>query len=180
MNFPVAELKQRYGIGKQADINRRKHLNITPKKVDGVYVIDDSQLSLLDKLDKFLRSAPKAKMADFDSSTGDTVLDATIVDSTGSSDNGSLLVPQVNEEQTTDLVHLVETIASAVNPNLANPISHWERLKWLADNQIIISTSEVEVLVGTKPKGNPWFRGSFVFERAGKIGSQTGWKVAIK
>ena len=106
MNFPVAELKQRYGIDKQADLNRRKHLDIVPKKVDGVYVIDDSQLSLLDKLDEFLRSAPKAKMADFDSSTGDTVLEATLVDSTGSSDNDSLLVPQANEEQTTDLVHL--------------------------------------------------------------------------
>ena len=59
MNFPVAELKQRYGIGKQAEINRRKHLGIVPIKVDGVYVIDQDQLSLLDELDLFLRSSPK-------------------------------------------------------------------------------------------------------------------------
>ena len=63
MNFPVAELKQRYGIGKQADINRRKHLGIVPKKVDGVYVIDPAQLSLLDELDQFVSSSPQAKMS---------------------------------------------------------------------------------------------------------------------
>ena len=63
--FPVAELKERYGIGKQADINRRKHLGIVPQKVDGKYVVGEAQLSLLDRLDEFLKGSPKAKMTDF-------------------------------------------------------------------------------------------------------------------
>ena len=45
------------------------------------------------------------------------------------------------------------------------------------DNEIIISTAEVQQLVGTKPKGDRWTRGSFVFEKRGKLGTQSGWRV---
>ena len=174
--FPVSKLKERYGIGKQADINRRKHLSIVPQKLDGIYVISEAQLCLLDGLDEFLKSSPKAKMTDFPvgstSLTGRTVMDATLVD-----DNVSSLVHhQEEEEPPTDLVHLVETIAHSISP--PNPISHWEKLQWLVDNEIIISTAEVQALVGTKPKGNKWTRGSFTFEKAGKLGTQSGWKVS--
>ena len=177
--FPVAKLKQRYGIGKQADINRRKYLGIVPQKVDGKYVIGEAQLSLLDRLDEFLKSTPKAKMTDFPVGstsptvpTGRAVMNATLVD-----DNESSLVHQQEEEEPpTDLVHLVQTIAHSISP--PNPISHWEKLQWLVDNEIIISTAEVQALVGTKPKGNKWTRGSFTFEKAGKLGTQLGWKVS--
>ncbi len=178
--FPVAELKERYGIGKQADINRRKHLGIVPQKVDGKYVVGEAQLSLLDRLDEFLKGSPKAKMTDFPVEptgttvpTGRAVMDATLVDSSGSSD---LVVHQESEEPPTDLVHLVETIAHSISP--PNPIAHWERLQWLVDNEIVISTAEVQALVGTKPKGDRWTRGSFTFEKAGKLGTQSGWKVS--
>ena len=175
MNFPVADLKKRYGIGKQADLNRRKHLGIVPKKLEGVYVIDDDQLRLLDRLNEFLTKTPKAKMSDFDSSsgsTGHTILDATLVEESGSSD---LAVPEEVEEEI-DLGVLVESIARAITA--PNAIAHWEKLQWLVDNEIIISTAEVQKLVGTKPKGDRWTRGSFVFEKAGKIGTQSGWRVS--
>ena len=170
MNFPVAELKQRYGIGKQAEINRRKHLGIVPKKVDGVYVIDPDQLSLLDELDLFLRSSPQAKMTDFKStgSTSPITMEATL-----SPERNNLTV--IEKDESTDLLFLMESIARTISP--PNPISHWEKLQWLVDNEIIISTSEVEELVGTKPKGERWIRGSFLFERSGKLGGQTGWRV---
>lgn len=53
--YPVAQLKQRYGIGKQAEINRRKHLGIQPVKVQGVNYITQEQLDLLDSLDRYLK-----------------------------------------------------------------------------------------------------------------------------
>ena len=171
MNFPVAELKQRYQIGKQADINRRKHLGIVPQKLGKTYVIDDEQLSLLDRLDEFLKSSPKAKMTDFDDSSGHTILDATVVDSSGSSD----LVIQ-EEDEHTDLVHLVETIAHSISP--LNPIAHWEKLQWLVDNEIIISTSEAKALMGRAPEGDTFIRGSFKFTKSGKIGLENGWAIA--
>ena len=99
-----------------------------------------------------------------------TLMDATLVD-----DNESSLVHQQEEEPPTDLVQLVETIAHSISP--PNPIAHWEKLQWLVDNKIIISTAEVQALVGTKPKGERWTRGSFTFEKAGKLGTQSGWRV---
>lgn len=207
--FPVAELKQRYGIGKQAELNRRKHLGIVPQKIDGTYVIGEDQLCLLDRLDEFLNSKPGTKMTDFtdeytgtsgsikfsvsskptgssgnsepsipsgsngysvsSGSDGSTVMDATLIE------NSSDLALPDEEDEPTNIVELVESIARAITP--PNPIAHWERLAWLADNQIIVSTSEVHALVGTKPKGDTWSRGSFTFERTGKLGTQVAWKV---
>ncbi len=229
--FPVAELKERYGIGKQAELNRRKHLGIVPQKIDGTYVIGEEQLGLLDQLDEFLTSKPGTKMTDFTDeytgsikvsissrvagstvstgnsgtsgnsepsvssgtsgtsepsipsgsngnsgtsgtsrSNGSTVMDATLVDS-----SSHLALPE-EEGEPTDIVQLVESIARAITP--PNPIAHWERLAWLADNKIIISTNEVQALIGTKPKGTEWSRGSFSFTRSGKLGTQYGWIVS--
>ncbi len=63
--YPVAQLKERYQIGKQADINRRKYLNIPAKKIDGTYVITQTDLKLLDALNEHLKSSTNAKMEDF-------------------------------------------------------------------------------------------------------------------
>ena len=188
MNFPVAELKQRFNIGKQAEINRRKYLGIVPKKIDGVYVVDEEQLSTLDELDQYLNSSPKAKMSDFKvGSSGSTeysqvdsspvqssVMEATLIDE--ELEDSSDIVLRDNEP--TDLAFLVETIAKTIAP--VNPIGHWERLQWLVDNEIIISTSEVQALLGTKPKGDVWSRGSFVFNKVGKLGNQSSWEVTKK
>jgi len=46
-----------------------------------------------------------------------------------------------------------------------------------ADNGLIISSENVQNLIGTKPHGERFIRGSFEFIRAGKIGNQLGWKV---
>lgn len=185
MNFPVSELKQRFNIGKQAEINRRKYLGIVPKKLDGIYVVDEDQLSTLDELDQFLNSSPKAKMSDFkvgsseyspvDSSpVQSSVMEATLIDE--ELEDSSEIV--LRDDESTDLTHLVETIAKTIAP--ANPIGHWERLQWLVDNHIIISTSEVQALLGTKPKGDVWSRGSFIFNKVGKLGNQSSWEVTKK
>ena len=185
MNFPVSELKQRFKIGKQAEINRRKYLGIVPTKVDGVYVVDDEQLSTLDELDQYLNSSPKAKMSDFkvksteyspvnSSPVQSSVMEATLIDE--ELEDSSDIVLRDNEP--TDLTFLVETIAKTIAP--VNPIGHWEKLQWLVDNEIIISTSEVQALLGTKPKGDVWSRGSFVFNKVGKLGNQSSWEVTKK
>ncbi|PSO56894.1 MAG: hypothetical protein BRC35_08265 [Cyanobacteria bacterium QH_10_48_56] len=61
--FPVNELRSRYGIGKQADINRRKHLGIKPIKVEGNYYVTKEQLDRLDALHQYLQQNPGAKMS---------------------------------------------------------------------------------------------------------------------
>ncbi len=55
--------------------------------------------------------------------TGQTVMDATLVD-----DNESSLIHQQEEEEPpTDLVQLIETIAHSISQ--PNPIAHWEKLQ---------------------------------------------------
>jgi hypothetical protein len=184
MNFvPVADLKDRFKIGKQAEINRRKYLGIAPIKVDGVFVIDKEQLSTLDSLNQYLNSHPKAKMSDFVMESGGTTtvhsspVQSSVMEATLIADNGdhSEIVLR-DEDEYTDLVFLVETIARTIAP--VNPISHWERLQWIVENEIIVSTSEIQQLLGAKPKGEVWSRGCFVFTKTGKLGNQSSWSVA--
>ena len=65
--FLVNKLRDRYKIGKQTDINRRKHLGIIPARVNGNFFITKEQLNRLDLLHEFLKT-PGAKMADFQAS----------------------------------------------------------------------------------------------------------------
>ena len=41
----------------------------------------------------------------------------------------------------------------------------------------ILSSSDVEALIGVKPKGDIFHRCGWEFVRAGKIGNQGAWKV---
>lgn len=58
-----------------------------------------------------------------------------------------------------------------------NPISHWEHLQKAVDNKWILSTSEVQELIGVKPRISPFTRGAFKFEKCGKIGNKSAWSV---
>lgn len=58
-----------------------------------------------------------------------------------------------------------------------NPISHWEKLQKVVDNEWILSTSEIKELIGVKPRKSPFVRGSFIFIKCGKIGNQSAWIV---
>lgn len=62
-----------------------------------------------------------------------------------------------------------------INEN--NPLRHHQLLKEASLEGWILSTSEIEKLIGTKPKGERFVRGSWVFNRCGKVGSQSGWIV---
>ncbi|MBG1259775.1 hypothetical protein [Nostoc commune] len=77
------------------------------------------------------------------------------------------------------VVQLVEAIARHLRP--AEPLQHLKELQLAATEGWLLSSSEVEGLVGCKPrvqKGEQQFtRGSFCFVRSGKIGNQSAWKV---
>ena len=57
-------------------------------------------------------------------------------------------------------------------------LSHWDELEKAAEKGYLISTSEIMGLLGAKPKGKVWERGSFKFAAVAKIGKQTAWKVS--
>lgn len=176
--FPVNKLRDRYKIAKQTDINRRKHLGIVPVKMNGIFFVTKDDLNKLDLLHEFLKT-PGSKMTNFQATLtkekGDIIplpMEAKIIPQKSSSE-------KIDHDQPSDWLIYIEAIARAIQP--ANPISHWERLKWAAQSGILLTTKEISQLLGTKPRlksgETTWRRGSFSFKKVGKIGSSIAWLV---
>jgi hypothetical protein len=77
------------------------------------------------------------------------------------------------------LVQLETTLASQLQP--PNPLWYMDILEKAEAAKWILTTDEVEQLIGIKPQCHhdetSYHRGSWVFVKVGKIGSQTGWRV---
>lgn len=200
--FPVADLKTRFGIGKQADINRRKHLNIEAKKINGTYVITKDELDLLDQLDQFLKSKNNPKMEDFVPNTvyatSDDVTNITSINVSLEPQSNSIVKtsnldqPMVQlalpgfesleefivEKCFPKLTTLVEKIASSNE----NEVSELRQLQEISEQDWWITTLQIKKLTGTTPKlkkgKTQWQRGCFLFTKVGKIGNQTAWKIS--
>jgi len=173
--YPVSQLRDRYGIGKQADINRRKHLGIKPTKIEGSYYITENELKTLDALDQWLRDG--GKMKDFDegqaveSSGGLTRPDS--VDVTETDYQEATLIENETEPQWGPLIQM---LAEKLQPP-RSPIQNWRELEEASEKGWLLTTKQVQELAGAKPKGNQWQRGAFLFTKAGKIGREAAWQV---
>ena len=77
------------------------------------------------------------------------------------------------------IVKLEQTLASRLQPS--NPLWYMEVLEKAEAANWILSTDEVEHLIGVKPQCHhdetSFHRGSWVFIKTGKIGAKTGWRV---
>jgi hypothetical protein len=61
--------------------------------------------------------------------------------------------------------------------NRRSPLDKHRELEEAAAHNWILTTSEIEELLGVKPKGETFTRGFWVFRRSGKIGNQSAWLV---
>ena len=77
------------------------------------------------------------------------------------------------------LVKLETTLASRLQPT--NPLWYMDVLEKAETANWILTTDEVEHLIGVKPQCHhdetSYQRGAWVFIKVGKIGAQTGWRV---
>lgn len=77
------------------------------------------------------------------------------------------------------LVKLETTLVSRLQPS--NPLWYMDVLEKAEAANWILSTEEVEQLIGVKPQCHhdetSYHRGNWVFIKVGKIGAQTGWRV---
>jgi hypothetical protein len=71
----------------------------------------------------------------------------------------------------------VETIARHISAT-RDPLQHYVALERAIASGWLLSTSEVRSLISTKPHGDRFQHGSFVFIKSGKIGNQAAWRVA--
>lgn len=172
------ELLKRYDIGRSAFMNRLAKLNgfELSKDSNGHNFANDEQLATLDDLDQHLKRG--GRIEDFAIASPVTV--DSVRRSPGS--NGQLAVKPSNNEHLTpsdstgqpvlDLAILAEALAKRIDP-----LSHYKQLEWAIANKVKLSTKEVQSLIGVKPHGETFDRGSYRFVRSGKIGSQGAWLV---
>jgi len=161
--YPVSELQSRYSIGKQAVYNRLDALKIKPGKHGNRSYISLEQLQILDQLHAHITDG--GTMADFQSPPIESSL--TLVDTVDKT---------TGLGKADDLITLIERIAAALKPT-EQPLTHWEQLEKAAANNWLLSTADVQRVIGVKPKGERFTRGSFTFVRSGKIGNQLAWRV---
>lgn len=169
-NFKVSELCERYGLNsRQAVYDRMKDLAINPVKRGEISATD---LELMDKLDKHLKS-------------GGTIEDFVQNPQVIQPDKITLSSTQLDKSEAVEetsafnaLLGLLERlfIAQQQAPSL---LSNFGDLEKIALMNWVIPTSEVARLIGFKPQKSLEY-GSFIIERCGKIGRQTGWVVVKK
>ncbi|AIE76299.1 hypothetical protein [Synechocystis sp. PCC 6714] len=73
--------------------------------------------------------------------------------------------------QTIALLNLMQSF------NRRSPLDKHRELEEAAAHNWILTTSEIEELLGVKPKGETFTRGCWIFRRSGKIGNQSAWIV---
>ena len=161
--LPIKDLPNRYNIKRTALYTRFAAANITPEKDGTRSYISKEELEELDRLDAHLKTG--GKLEEFKPTLQQN--NEMIVHSTPALDK---------PDNFTEALQLVEAIARHFQQQ-RDPLQHYAALERAIANSWLLSTSEVRSLIGTKPRGDRFQHGSFIFVRAGKIGAQAAWKV---
>ena len=85
----------------------------------------------------------------------------------------------------TDAIHEMSQLLRQLNQTLTaratNPLWYMDVLERAANAQWLLTTDEIEQLIGVKPKchgqDRTYQRGSWTFIKVGRLGAQTAWKV---
>lgn len=160
--IPLNNLMARYDIKKSALYDRINALKIKPEKTLKGSYINAQQLKLLDELNDFLKKGGK-------------INEFALVNEIAHKWKSPLINSQFPSD-ISSFIPLVSEIAAAIKPQ-ANPLQHLECLERASSNGWLLSTSVVRQLIGVKPHGKTFARGSFTFVRSGKIGREVGWRV---
>lgn len=164
---PIASLQKRYSLSsRQAVYDRIAALKITPAARGK---LSTEQLDKLDELNEHLKSG--GNLADFENSHTE-IIPAPITSSIEPTTQAKLAG---NDSE--NFIELIERVAAALKP-ATDPLQHYAALERAIASGWLLSTAEVRSLIGTKPMGDRFQRGSFIFIRTGKIGGQSAWRVA--
>lgn len=159
--YPIASLQERYNLSsKQSVYDRIKALSIEPVARGK---ISSDQLDKLDKLNHHLKSG--GTLSDFESSRTEILKAEVTIEPAAA----------VNQERE-NFLELIEAIARHISAT-RDPLQHYAALERAIASSWLLSSAEVRSLIGTKPHGDQFQRGSFVFIRSGKIGAQAAWRV---
>lgn len=166
MNHKISELQTRYSLAsKQSVYDRMKALQIIPVNRGE---ISSHALDELDKLDKFMKNSPGAKIWEFPRNAESL--------STGQLDKSTGQINNFNE--TLQLVEVVEAIARHFATN-QDPLAKYKALEYAANHVMLLPSSKIKELTGAKPNKNK-FHGIFFISKTNlKIGREIAWKVEM-
>ena len=164
MNYKISELQARYNLSsKQSVYDRMKALQIVPVSRGE---ISSQALDKLDKLDKFMKKNPGAKIWEFPRDVE--------YKSSGQLDKSTGQLDNFNET-----LQLVEAIARHFATN-QDPLAKYKALEYAASHIMLLPTSKVKELIGAKPNKSQFQRGTFVFTKTDiKIGRESAWRTQM-
>ncbi|MEG4855747.1 hypothetical protein QUB10_33425 [Microcoleus sp. B5-D4] len=167
----ISELQTRYGLAsKQSVYDRMKALQINPVSRGE---ISSHALDELDKLDKFMKSNPGAKIWEFPRDT-ESLSSGQLDNSTRQLDKPTGQLDNFNE-----VLQLVEAIARHFAAS-QDPLANYKALEYAANHIILLPTSKIKKLTGAKPSKSQFQQGTFVFTKTDmKIGRETAWRVQM-
>ena len=180
----ISELLERYNLKSRKSLySRLNGLGITlSKDARGHSYGTPEQVELLDQLDEYLKTG--GTIASFTPlSTAEVVPVDTPVNTPQPTTQHALqhtpvetLVEPPIDNRT---LSVLEALASQIQPK--SPLWYMDELKRAADEGWLLTTAEVRQLISVKPKTSKgekvYKRGCWLFQKAGKIGSQTAWRV---
>jgi hypothetical protein len=153
--YPVSALRDRYGLkSHQSVYDRLLHLEITPDKKGREPTISIVEVERLDKLHLHIKQG--GKLSDYPATNITAVIQPR--EQIGRMEFQTIEAPSAKEQ--------IETIKL-----------RYETLKWLADNEVAVTSEELSVLNGVYPQGAEITRGSFKFKKVGKSGNRNTWLV---
>ena len=183
MKLGVNELCDRYEIKSRKSLySRTNALGITLDKDGNKSVATEEQVKLLDQQDEHLKNGGTLK-----NFVLTAIAEVTVNDTDQNQDTASIVETTQHTAQLStqsvllgDIVqNLSQAIAEKMQP--VDPLWYLGRLEAARASGWELTTSQVKELIGVKPscpRGKKTFRrGSFVFVKSGRIGSQTSWKV---
>jgi len=170
MNYKISELQARYSLSsKQSVYDRMKALQIVPVSRGK---ISSQALDKLDKLDKFMKNNPGAKIWEFPRDV-ESFSSGQLDKSTGQLDKSTGQLDNFNET-----LQLVEAIARHFAAN-QDPLAKYKALEYAANHIMLLPTSKIRELTGIKPTKH-FQRGIFIFSKTeNKIGRETAWQVQM-
>jgi hypothetical protein len=176
----IKQLCDRYSLtSRQALYDRLKALGITLSRQGRSSYATPEQIELLDQIHQHLAEGGSLK-------TFTPIAETTVTfepvnpgldnspDSVRSELDKSLDIMDLGLDinpQTLALLNLMQSF------NRRSPLDKHRELEEAAAQNWILTTSEIEELLGVKPKGETFTRGCWVFQRSGKIGNQSAWIV---
>ncbi|MEG4855730.1 hypothetical protein QUB10_33335 [Microcoleus sp. B5-D4] len=181
----ISQLQTRYGLAsKQSVYDRMKALQIVPISRGE---ISSESLDELDKLDKFLKNNPGAKIWEFPRDT-ESLSSGQLDNSTRQLDNSTRQLDNSTRQldnstrqldNFNEILQLVEAIARHFAAN-QDPLANYKALEYAANHIILLPTSKIKELTGAKPSKNQFQRGTFVFTKTdSKIGRERAWRIQM-